>query len=420
MIIFPAIDIQNGECVRLTKGDFATAERVAEDPLQTALSFQEAGAEWIHMVDLDGAKTAQTVNRSVFLAVAKETKLKVEVGGGIRDVKTAEYYLEHGVERVILGSAAVRNPKMVAELVREYGDRIVVGIDAENGIVKIDGWQNTGHVNFIALARTMEYIGVRHIIYTDISKDGTLSGPNLAELRRLRDSAHVNVIASGGIHNLDDITELGKLRLYGAICGKSLYHGTLDLREAIEEGAKYTPVEIPDPEELEAAEEAAYQEAENRKAKAQQQRSSNGGRARSERPQPGEESRSSKNTDGRRERQSGNPSRNRPSGNATKNSAGGPGGEGKRDPSRTEPKEKKPRTDSGSAPRREGKPQGGKAAENSGGKPDARMPSASGEDGRAPGRSRPRHRSRGRRGGGKGTGSPKQAAEGTPAKQGEK
>lgn len=419
MIIFPAIDIQNGECVRLTKGDFATAERVAEDPLQTALSFQEAGAEWIHMVDLDGAKTAQTVNRSVFLSVAKETKLKVEVGGGIRDLKTAEYYLEHGIERVIVGSAAVRNPKMVAELVREYGERIVVGIDAENGIVKIDGWQNTGHVNFITLARTMEYIGVRHIIYTDISKDGTLSGPNLAELRRLRDSAHVNVIASGGIRSLSDITELGKLRLYGAICGKSLYHGTLDLREAIEEGAKYTPVEIPAPEELEAAEEAAYQEAENRKAKAQQ-RSQNGGRARADRSHNGEDGRSSKNAEGRQERSSGNPSRNRSSGNAPRNPSGGPGGEGKRDSGRTEPKEKKPRADSGFAPRKDGKPQGGKAAQNPGGKPEPRAPQAPGEDGRTPGRSRPRHRSRGRRGGGKSAGAPKQTAEGTPTKQGEK
>ena len=258
MLIFPAIDIQDGECVRLTKGDFATAERVAEDPLQTALSFQEAGAEWIHMVDLDGAKTAQMQNRDVFIMVAKETDLKVEVGGGIRDAKTAAYYLEHGVERVILGSAAVRSPKLIAELVREYGDRIAVGIDAEDGIVKIDGGLNTGRVSILTLAREMDFIGVRHIIYTDISKDGTLAGPNLTDLKRLRDSVRLNVIASGGIHDLADITELGKLRLYGAICGKSLYRGTLDLKEAIEEGAKYTPIELPDPEEADEAMETEY------------------------------------------------------------------------------------------------------------------------------------------------------------------
>lgn len=258
MLIFPAIDIQDGECVRLTKGDFATAERVAEDPLQTALSFAQAGAEWIHMVDLDGAKTAQMQNRDVFLTVARETELKVQLGGGIRDLKTAEFYLEHGIERVILGSAAVRSPKLVAELVREYGDRIAVGIDAQDGIVKIDGWVSTGRVNFLTLAREMDFIGVRHIIYTDISKDGTLAGPNLAELKKLRDSVRLNVTASGGIRDLADISELGQLRLFGAICGKSIYQGTLILREAIEEGAKYVPVELPDPEEADEAKETEY------------------------------------------------------------------------------------------------------------------------------------------------------------------
>ena len=175
MIVLPAIDIKDGECVRLTKGDFETAERVAEDPVKTALSFKEAGAEWLHMVDLDGAKTAQAQNRDIFISVAKETEMKVELGGGIRDQKTAAYYLENGIERVIVGSLAVRNPKLVAELVREYGDRIIVGIDAENGMVKIDGWLNAGRVNFVTLAREMEYIGIHHIIYTDISKDRTLA-----------------------------------------------------------------------------------------------------------------------------------------------------------------------------------------------------------------------------------------------------
>ena len=233
MIILPAIDIQNGECVRLTKGDFATSDKVAEDPVETALRFKEAGARYLHMVDLDGAKSAMAKNREVFIRVAKETELKIELGGGIRDMDTAAYYLDHGIERIILGSMAVKNPKLLAELVREYGDRIIVGIDAEDGMVKTEGWLASGRVNYITLAKEMFHIGVQHIIYTDISRDGTLSGPNLNDLKKLRDAAKMDVIASGGIRNAADIRALAKLKLYGAICGKSLYKGTLDLKEAI-------------------------------------------------------------------------------------------------------------------------------------------------------------------------------------------
>lgn len=236
MIILPAIDIQNGECVRLTKGDFATSEKVAENPVETALRFKEAGAEYLHMVDLDGAKSAMAQNREVFISVAKETKMKIELGGGIRDMDTAAYYLDNGIERIILGSMAVKNPKLLAELVREYGDRIIVGIDAEDGMVKTEGWLASGRVNYITLAKEMFHIGVKHIIYTDISRDGTLSGPNLNDLKKLRDAAKMDVIASGGIRNVADIRALAKLKLYGAICGKSLYKGTLGLKEAISAG----------------------------------------------------------------------------------------------------------------------------------------------------------------------------------------
>ncbi len=246
MIIFPAIDIQGGECVRLTRGDFSTAERVAEDPVQTALSFKEAGAEWLHMVDLDGAKSGQMQNRDVFIAAARRTEMKIQLGGGIRDMKTASYYLENGIERIIVGSLAVRNPKLVAEMVREFGDRIIVGIDAENGMVKIDGWLGAGKVSFLTLAREMAYIGVRHVIYTDISRDGTLSGPNLGDLKRLRDGTGINIIASGGISGIDDIRALADLRIYGAICGKSLYRQTLSLEEALKVGAASIPVEPTD------------------------------------------------------------------------------------------------------------------------------------------------------------------------------
>lgn len=264
MIILPAIDIQNGECVRLTKGDFETAERVAEDPIATALAFKEAGAEWIHMVDLDGAKNAQMMNRDVFISVARETELKIELGGGIRDAKTAAYYLDNGIERVILGSAAVKNPKLIAELVHEYGDRIIVGIDADGGQVKTEGWLDTSRVNFITLAREMMYIGVHHIIYTDISRDGTLTGPDLEGLKKLRDSARINVIASGGISRIEDIHALGALGLYGAICGKAIYRETLDLKEAITVAAGYPSVEVSFDDDPDAAEESGAADRESR------------------------------------------------------------------------------------------------------------------------------------------------------------
>lgn len=233
MIIFPAIDIQNGQCVRLSQGDFATAEQVADDPLATALSFQEAGAEWLHMVDLDGAKTATQPNKLLFLSIAKKTGLKIELGGGIRDFKTAQEYLENGIERVILGSAAVKNPRLIADLVHDYGDRIVVGIDAKNGIAQTEGWLSQSRVNYLTLAREMQEIGVHHIVYTDISKDGTLKGPNLLELKKINDAVKLNIIASGGISSIEDIKAIKKLGLYGAICGKSLYKKTLDLKAAL-------------------------------------------------------------------------------------------------------------------------------------------------------------------------------------------
>ena len=238
MIIYPAIDIQNVECVRLTKGDFATSERVAADPIETAKQFEAAGATYLHMVDLDGAKNAMAQNRDVFVSVARETGLKIELGGGIRDMNTAAYYLENGIDRIILGSMAVKNPKLLAELVREYGDRIIVGIDAEDGMVKTEGWLASGRVNYITLAKEMFHIGVKHLIYTDISRDGTLTGPNLADLKKLREAVRMNIIASGGIRNVEDIRALAKIKMYGAICGKSLYKGTLDLKEAIEAAAQ--------------------------------------------------------------------------------------------------------------------------------------------------------------------------------------
>lgn len=240
MIILPAIDIKDGKCVRLWKGDFQTAEQVAESYMDTARSFAEAGAQWIHMVDLDGAKSAQPVNADIFLDVAKRTPLKVELGGGIRSLDTVEYYLSGGISRVILGSIALKNPRIVKDAVTEYGDRIAVGIDAKNGKVAAEGWLDDSDVDYIALAREMIRAGVGTFIFTDISKDGTLSGVNAEQLSALADATRgqCNIIASGGVHTIEDIRICREMGLYGTICGKSLYKGTLDLREAIAEAQR--------------------------------------------------------------------------------------------------------------------------------------------------------------------------------------
>lgn len=236
MIILPAIDIKQGACVRLVKGDFATAHQVAEDPLQTARGFAADGAVWLHMVDLDGAVQGNRQNAAVFEQVADGCGLKMELGGGIRDMQTIEYYLTHGIRRVILGSAAFEQPDLVAEAVRCYDAHIAVGIDAKNGKVATRGWLDTSELDYIEMARRMEQLGVQTLIYTDISKDGTLRGPSIEQLTALKDAVGCNIIASGGVASLDDIRALEQAGMYGAICGKSLYAGTLRLAEAIAVG----------------------------------------------------------------------------------------------------------------------------------------------------------------------------------------
>lgn len=234
MVILPAIDIKDGNCVRLFKGDYGTVEKVAESYMDTARSFEAAGSEWIHMVDLDGAKDATQQNKEIFLDVAKNTGLKVEVGGGIRTLDTVEMYLSAGISRVIIGSAAVKNPQLVKDAVKEYGDRIAVGIDAKNGYVATEGWLETSNVYFTELAKAMSDIGVQYIIFTDISKDGTLSGVNAQQLKEINECCSANIIASGGVHTIEDIRICKALGLYGTICGKSIYSGSLDLKEAVQ------------------------------------------------------------------------------------------------------------------------------------------------------------------------------------------
>ena len=234
MIILPAIDLKDGTCVRLKKGDYATASQVADSPYEAALGFAKAGAEWMHMVDLDGAKDAKLINADLIADVAKASGLKVEVGGGIRNMQAVEYYLSRGINRVILGSAAVKNPQLVVDAVKAFGDKIVVGIDAKNGMVQAEGWLDDSEIHYIELAKRMEDVGVQTIVFTDIDRDGMLSGPNLRQLDELRRAVGCHIIASGGVAALKDILNLFELNLYGAICGKAIYSGTLDLQQAIE------------------------------------------------------------------------------------------------------------------------------------------------------------------------------------------
>lgn len=238
MIILPAIDIKDKTCVRLVRGDYDTAHKVAENPYETAAGFAAAGAKWIHMVDLNGAVDACPVNQEIFLKIAKESGLKVELGGGIRDMKTIEWYLSNGISRVILGSAAVKNPALVKEAIREFGDKIAVGIDARKGMVATEGWIESSSVCYLELGMAMEQAGVKTIIYTDISRDGTLGGVNLEHLEHLNQAVSCNIIASGGVSSIEDIKVCRELGLYGCVCGKALYSGALDLREAIEKAGE--------------------------------------------------------------------------------------------------------------------------------------------------------------------------------------
>lgn len=233
MIIFPAIDIMDGKPVRLLRGNFETAEQVAEDVLSTAKQFARVGCTWVHMVDLDGSLQKKPVNADPILQVVKHTPLKVEVGGGIRTMEDIAFYLDRGVDRVILGSVALKNPELVQQAVDAYGDKIAVGIDAKQGMVATEGWTEDSQMDFIDLAKAMEKMGVATIIYTDIGRDGTLSGPDVQGLDRLNKAVSCNVIASGGVTTITDILVMKDKKMYGTICGKCIYKKTLDLREAV-------------------------------------------------------------------------------------------------------------------------------------------------------------------------------------------
>lgn len=236
MIIFPAIDIRDGKCVRLLKGDFAQETVFSDQPADMAAKWEAQGAEYLHLVDLDGARAGKSMNLPVVKAILDRIHIPVELGGGIRTLENIKQVLDLGVRRVILGSVAVQNPALVKEACARYGDRIVVGIDAKDGIVAVEGWGVSGNIDAVALAKEMKKAGVRTIIYTDISRDGTLAGVNVEATASLAKESGVKTIASGGVKSLEDIRAVKareKDGIEGVIAGKSIYTGTLDLAAAI-------------------------------------------------------------------------------------------------------------------------------------------------------------------------------------------
>ncbi len=233
MIILPAIDIINKQPVRLYQGDYAKKEVVGESILEIAQAFEKQGATYLHLVDLDGAKEGKLVNQSIICETAQALSIPIEVGGGIRNIETAAYYLEHGVSRIILGTAAIEDEAFLKEAVSRYQERIAVGLDCKNGYVCTRGWLNDSQVDYLTFAEHLESLGVQTIIFTDIATDGTLEGPNLAMLERLSKQVSLNIIASGGIKDLSHIKALKELSLYGAITGKAMYAGTLQLKDAL-------------------------------------------------------------------------------------------------------------------------------------------------------------------------------------------
>lgn len=233
MRLYPAIDIIGGQCVRLTQGDYTQKTTFSEDPLAVALRWQDEGGEFLHLVDLDGAKDGTMPNLETVCKIAEHLSIPVEIGGGIRDMRAVRAYLERGVQRVILGTAAIEHPDFVKEAVAAWGDRIVVGIDAKDGMVAVKGWQEVSSVSALQLAKEMERIGVGTLIYTDIATDGMLQGPNLSAMREMADAVSMDVVASGGVASVDDIRRLKTTGVEGVIVGKALYTGAVNLKEAV-------------------------------------------------------------------------------------------------------------------------------------------------------------------------------------------
>jgi len=235
MILLPAIDMKDGKCVRLQKGEFSTVSQVADSAVETAKAFAAAGAKWIHMVDLDGARGGMRANAPYINEVIRLSGLSVELGGGIKTCEDVDTMAGAGVARLVIGSAAVTHPEVVDYALERYGCRVAVGIDCLDGHVRTAGWERDSGVSGLELARRMEGKGVTTLIFTDIATDGMLSGPSFGQLSALQKAVKCHIVASGGVATLDDVKRLRDMGLYGAIIGKAYYAGTIDLAEAVRE-----------------------------------------------------------------------------------------------------------------------------------------------------------------------------------------
>ena len=234
MFLYPAIDLVGGKAVRLYKGDYAQMTVYSDDPVSVARDFQAAGAKHIHLVDLEGAKSGIPENLDTIQKIIQDTDLFVEVGGGVRTMETVDTYLSGGVNRVILGTAAVTDPDFLEAALAKYGERIAVGVDLKDGFVAIKGWTETSTLTADAFFEKMQSLGVRTVICTDISRDGAMKGTNRELYRQLSENYTIDLIASGGVSSLEDVKALAAMGLHGAIIGKAYYIGAIDLKEAVE------------------------------------------------------------------------------------------------------------------------------------------------------------------------------------------
>ena len=234
MNVFPAIDLYDKKAVRLYKGDYNQMTVYSERPWEIAIDFEQKGAKFIHVVDLEGAKTGETPNLEIVKKIAESTNLFLEIGGGIRDMKTVETYLNNGASRVILGTSAVNDEAFLTEAVSKYGEKIAVGADVKDGYIAIKGWIEKSEYSLDAFLEKMQKIGVKAVICTDISKDGAMKGTNLELYKELSEKYSLEIVASGGVSSMDDVLALKKIGVWGAIIGKAYYTGAIDLKEAIE------------------------------------------------------------------------------------------------------------------------------------------------------------------------------------------
>lgn len=234
MQIYPAIDIIDGKAVRLSQGSFDNVTVFNDTPADAAKDWVDAGATYIHIVDLDGARYGKTFVIDIIKDIKSKYNIKIETGGGVRTMKDIDDRIEAGASRVIIGTAAVKNPELVKEAVEKYGDKIAVGVDAKNGMVAISGWEEVSNVTAVDLCLKMKSYGVNTVIYTDISKDGMMSGPNIESTKDLIEKTGIDIIASGGVSKIEDVENVNNINAAGVIIGKALYNGALDLKEVID------------------------------------------------------------------------------------------------------------------------------------------------------------------------------------------